>query len=111
MPTDENAEFWRPEKFNFKQYTWEHNINLVRYAGTFAAVVKYDMPHDELEALLDKMNGFYFTGGPLNLIDPVTGKEHMWYKQAKHIVNYAIEQMDKGRYFPVFGICQGFETI
>jgi len=73
MPTAENADFWRPKGFNFKQYTWEHNVNLVRYAGTFAAVVKYDMPLDELEKLLDKMNGFYFTGGPLNLIDPETG--------------------------------------
>ena len=72
MPTAENADFWRPKGFTFEQYVWEHNVNLVRYAGTFAAVVKYDMPLDELETLLDKLNGFYFTGGPLNLIDPET---------------------------------------
>jgi gamma-glutamyl hydrolase len=111
MPVNENADFWRPKKFIWSQYTWEHNVNLVRYAGTHAAVVKYDMPLDELEKLLDKMNGFYLTGGPLNLIDPVTKKQHPWYQQAKFIVNYAIEQYDMGRYFPVFGICQGFETI
>ena len=94
--------------FPFKQYVWEHNINFVHYAGSYAIPVAYDIADDKLYALLDQLNGFYFTGGPLNLFDP-DGNPHTYYQTCKKIYRYALRQKDhKGIDWPIFGICQGF---
>ena len=108
MPTEQSQ---MTDSFQYRHFTWEHNVNFIHYAGTFAAVVKFDMNDRELYALLDQLNGVYLTGGPLNLIDTHTLKQHTYYKTAKKIIKYAKDEYEKGRYFPIFAICQGFELI
>ena len=58
--------------------------------------------------VLDQINGVYFTGGGLDLIDKKTGKPHQYYKTAKIIYQYAKDVKDKRKEeFPLLGICQG----
>lgn len=78
MPTSKS------ELFPFEHYVWEHNPNFVHYAGSYAIPVAYDMPPEDLERLLDQLNGFYFTGGPLEMFDN-EGKWHTYYETAKVI--------------------------
>jgi gamma-glutamyl-gamma-aminobutyrate hydrolase PuuD len=62
--------FWdesmKTESFQYEHFTWEHNVNFVRYAGSFSLPIKYNLPDEELYELLDQINGAYFTGGGLN---------------------------------------------
>ena len=51
------------EDFEYPHFVWEHNVNFVHYAGTWAVPIKYDLPADELAALLPQLNGVFFTGG------------------------------------------------
>lgn len=51
------------------------------------------------------------TGGELEIMYP-DGTLSQYYKTAKKIYQYSIEQMDKYRLsWPIIGICQGFEVL
>lgn len=43
-------------------------------SNAIAVPIRYNLPEDELYALLDQVNGVYFTGGSTLQIDPETGK-------------------------------------
>ena len=69
MPTNPA---WKSDSFQWDHYSWEHNVNYIHYGGTYASIVKFDLEDEELYHILDGLNGVYFTGGPLDLIDPET---------------------------------------
>ena len=102
MPTEDNQ---KSESFQYDHYTWEHNINFVHYAGSYSAVVKYDIEDEELYPLLDGLNGIMLTGGPVEQADPVTKEPHVYVKTVEKIVNYAKREFDEGRYFPILAFC------
>ena len=66
----------------------------MHYAGTYAAVIKYNIDDGELYPLLDSLNGVYFTGGPLKMMDRETNEPHIYYKTAKKIMGYALKEND-----------------
>ena len=105
-------EFMRTDTFNYPHFTWETNLHFVHYAGSWAVPIRYDLSDEDLEKLLDSVNGVFFTGGATPLIDRETGEMSFFYKNAKKIWEYMKRQKDeKGIDFPIFGICQGFEII
>lgn len=57
------------------------------------------------------MNGVFFTGGALDLFDPVTRKLHPYTVTAQKILTYALDHTDNGDYFPIMGVCQGIELL
>jgi gamma-glutamyl-gamma-aminobutyrate hydrolase PuuD len=61
--------------------------------------------------LLDSLNGVLLTGGPVQQADPITHEPHVYVKTAQKIFDYAKREFDEGRYFPILGICQGFQII
>ena len=92
-------------EFPYEHFVWEHNPNFIHYAGSYAIPVAYDTPHDELDELLDQLNGFYFTGGALDVFDS-EGEPHVYYNTAKQIFEYSKRQKDLyGIEWPIFGIC------
>ena len=97
---------WDEPGFPYSQITWEVNVNFIHYAGSYAAVVRYDLPDDELYELLDSLNGIHFPGGVVDMFgESGVGDPAPFYLTSKKIFQYAIDQFDKGRYFPIFGIC------
>ena len=44
--------FWNDEMqtndFQYSQFTWEHNVNFVQYAGSFAIPLRYDLGDEDL---------------------------------------------------------------
>ena len=105
-------EFMRTDTFNYPHFTWETNLHFIHYAGNWAVPIRYDLSDEDLEKLLDSVNGVFFTGGATPLIDMETGEMSFFYKNAKKIWEYMKRQKDeKGIDFPIFGICQGFEVI
>ena len=74
--------------------------------------IPYDIQKDELLNVLDQINGIYFTGGGIDLIDKKTGKQHAYYKTAKTIYEYAKSVKDsRNEDFPILGICQGQQLL
>ena len=98
--------------FDYDNFSWETNIHFMHYAGNWAVPVRYDLSDEDLEELLDSVNGVYFGGGATPLVDHDTGEHSFFYKTAKRIWLYMKKQKDeKDIDFPIFGICQGFELI
>lgn len=97
--------------FNPKHFSWEHNVNFVHYAGSFAVAIRYDISDEDLYPLLDSINGVFLTGGGLDMFLP-DGTQHQYYKTARKIYDYSINQKDKFNVsWPILGICQGFEVL
>ena len=96
----------KTETFEYPHFTWETNINFLHYAGSWAVPVRYDLNDEDLEALLDSVNGVFFTGGGSKMIDWDTGEQSDLYKTAKRIWSYMKRQKDeKDIDFPLFGLC------
>lgn len=55
---------------------------------------------------LQQINGVLFPEGN-NTINLKTN----WTKNANYILQYAIDQNNKGNVFPVYGICQGHQLM
>ena len=81
-------EFMRTDTFNYPHFTWETNLHFVHYAGSWAVPIRYDLSDEDLEKLLDSVNGVFFTGGATPLIDRETGEMSFFYKNAKKIWEY-----------------------
>lgn len=85
--------------------------NMVETTGARAVPISYRLPKDELYALLDKVNGVVFTGGDIEQFDKLRNKYHEYFEAAKLVTEYVIEKNKRGDYFPLFAICQGFQTL
>ena len=81
------------DTFEYPHFTWETNVNFVHYAGSWAVPIKYNMDADEdLYALLDSINGVFFTGGATELFDRETGApllDSQYWQTAKKIFDYS----------------------
>ena len=100
------------ESFDYNHFTWETNVNMIHYAGTWAVPIRYDLEDEDLYPLLDSINGVFFAGGGALLIDVETGEQTQLYKTAKKIFDYMKSKKDSEQEdFHLFGICQGFELL
>lgn len=81
-------------------------VKFVESGGARVVPILADTPADVLHGLLKNLNGFLIPGGAANL-----RPGHMFYDTAKRVLNFALAENDAGRYFPVLGICLGFETL
>ena len=75
--------------FKYQHFIWEGNVNFIHYAGSWAVPIKYNIDDKDLYELLDSINGVFFTGGAMPLIDRESGEQSTYYKTAKKIFNYA----------------------
>lgn len=85
---------WNPSKqatagFNPGHFSWEHNINFVHYAGSFAVPIRYDISDEDLYPLLNQINGVFLTGGGLDIMFP-NGTLSQYYQTARKIFDYSI---------------------
>ena len=74
MSTPVFYDVMKTETFEYPHFTWETNVHFIHYAGSWAVPIRYDLPDDELEELLNSVNGVFFTGGATPLIDNETGE-------------------------------------
>ena len=92
--------------FDYAHFTWETNVNFIHYAGSWAVPVRYDLSDEDLEALLDSINGVFFAGGSTWKTMDWKSEDTPFYHTAKRIWNYMKRQKDeKGIDFPIVGIC------
>eukprot|EP00347_Sterkiella_histriomuscorum_P022934 403336597 len=96
---------------NSGQYVLEMAEIWMLSAGLNPVAIPYNSTDDDLMTLLLQVNGIYFTGGDLDLYDPVTGQPHAYTVTSQKILNYAKQQKQYGAYFPIIGVCQGHELL
>ena len=88
-----------------------HYFSYLELAGAKVIPIIHDTSKEKLIPLLDKINGVLFTGGGLELVDKETKEYHIYTQTSELIYNYSITHTDQGDYFPLIGICQGFQLF
>lgn len=91
-----------------KQYILQMNDDFIKWGGSRSIAIPYDISKEDLKILLPQINGAFFTGGSVDLVDKKTKKPHKYYETAKSIYEYSKQVKDtKGENWPVYGVCQG----
>jgi len=102
----------KKDLFPYTSYLSEYNLEFIRMGGGTPVPIEYDLPEDKLYALLDSINGVFFTGGAVELINRQTGETSNYYKTAKKIWQYSKRLQDEqGVKFPLLGVCQGLQLL
>jgi len=91
-------------------YFYASYVKYLEQGGAQVVPIYYDLPHDKIGSLLDKLNGVLFTGGS-NEFEDKPGKLSEFGATLDYIVNYVIQQNQKGKYYPLWGTCMGFQAI
>lgn len=80
-------------------------VKFVEMGGARAVPLIYNEPLDTLLLKFAAINGILFPGGSASL------RDGPFYRIAEKLFKMALEENDKGNYFPVFGTCLGFELL
>ena len=90
-------------------------IKGIEAAGGQVIPIKYDDSYENINNILNGINGILLPGGGTNLkeFNATTKKrEYTKYgKIAKYLLFFAKKENKLGRYYPVWGTCLGFELI
>lgn len=87
-------------------------VKWIESSGARVVPLQYDLPKPILKALLSQINGVLLIGGDVenkkyhNMLD-----SKIYTGFCKYIYDYVKEQNDLGNYYPIFGICLGFQTL
>ena len=83
--------------------------------GGRPVAIDYRMDKWDLEQLMNKLNGVFLTGGDNELLVYTEGRRTAeftpYMHKAHEIISIAMEFNRKGTYFPLYGICLGFEAF
>ncbi|KAI4333537.1 hypothetical protein L6164_018329 [Bauhinia variegata] len=78
-------------------------VKFAESAGARVIPLIYNEPEEKLLKKLELVNGVIFTGG--------WAKAGLYYETARKIFQKVLEKNDAENYFPLYGICLGFELL
>jgi len=81
-------------------------VKYVEGAGARAVPVRFSANEKELRRIFDSVNGILFPGGAAEL-----SSGHPFFDASSKIFNWAVQENQKGNYFPLWGTCLGFEQM
>jgi len=79
-------------------------VKFVEAAGARVVPIFWNSSTSQLEQLLASINGVLFPGGGSNF----TG---LYWQTVTTIWNYILKSTDSGNYYPLYGICMGFQEV
>lgn len=80
--------------------------------GARTVPILFDSSPEELDYLLARLNGVFWTGGLVDFNPEVDDPQGSLYlKTTAHIWRYVLKANEKGQYYPFWGTCLGFERI
>ncbi|GKT14799.1 putative multi-domain containing protein [Aduncisulcus paluster] len=83
-------------------------VKWLESAGARVVPLFFDIPDEEIDRILDSVNGVLFTGGEDFIsLDP----ENAYTHTAHRVLDRVKEYNDQGITFPLWGTCLGFEMI
>jgi len=91
-------------------------VNFCLLAGLDVWPIYSNATREEIREVLHKVNGVVLPGGMSQVIkpnekDPTKNEYADFSKATKIIMEEAIDMNEHGIYFPVFGVCLGFEAM
>ena len=87
-------------------------VDWVGTTGAMPVLIPFDIAREQLDKILDNIDGVLFPGGGADLKKPDDLKAPTGYQLTQdYIIKYSIKQNDAGRYFPIFATCLGFESL
>ena len=105
LPLYDQNNFGENTTFIHAQY-----VKFLEQAGAMVVPIHYNSPPEEIEYILEHINGVLFTGGGLDFIDS-KGKLLPFTISAKIIYNKIIQLNQNGINFPLFGTCMGHQLM
>ena len=81
-------------------------VKYLEMAGARVVPIVYDQPADQIQKLLEGINGVLFPGGGASL-----QPDSPFFQSASRIFQFAVSSTDSGKYFPVWGTCLGFQFL
>lgn len=90
-------------------------IKGIEAAGGRVIPIRYDDSREKIKEILKYANGVFLPGGGTNLRErnETTGKRQYskYGKIASYIFSYVKNENKKGKYYPFWGTCLGFELM
>ncbi|GMH14361.1 hypothetical protein Nepgr_016202 [Nepenthes gracilis] len=78
-------------------------VKFAESAGARVIPLIYNEPREVIFSKLNLVNGVLFTGG--------WAKSGLYFETVKEVFKKVLERNDKGKYFPCYAICLGFELL
>lgn len=105
--------------FEFPKEEYSHiasaYIKGIEAAGGHVIPINYDDSKENINVILNGINGIFLPGGGANLREKnlTTGRRHYtkYGKTAKYLISFAKKTNRNGKYLPVWGTCLGFELM
>jgi len=100
-----------PKYENFTELLEPQYIRI--FMGAKVIPISLNLSKIEIEKLLRQTNGLCIPGGHCNIYEIVDGKkvESLFTKVGRQVLEIAQKINDEGIYYPVFGVCLGFELF
>jgi len=92
-------------KLKDRKYIAASYVKFIEMAGARAVPIPTNINDTVLQHVFKSVNGLLFPGGETNLVD--SG----YYKLTKRLYELAIKENEKGKVFPILGICRGMQAM
>lgn len=88
------------------------NARWVQAGGARVVPIFYDSSPEELDYILSRVNGVFWTGGNVDF-NPHTGSTNgsRYLKTTEYILKYVLRENRQRNYYPLWGTCLGFERL
>lgn len=86
-------------------------VKYVEQTGAVALLIPYDLPLEELNAVMNQTNGILFPGGAAALLNRTSETPTPYMNRINYMVQYAKQRNDAGQFFSIWGECLGFEEM
>lgn len=104
--SDEDDEPRIGSSATFQTYIAASYIKFIEMSGAQVVPILAYSNQTYIAELLPKLNGVLFPGGGVEF-----NINNRWTSNANYILQYAIQQNDKGNVFPVWGTCLGLQLL
>jgi len=86
-------------------------VHWVRLSGAVPIVIPYHIPSIQLHKIMNDVDGLVFTGGDIESSKYSKSQYTTYLRTIQKCIQKAKEYNDNGVYYPLWGICLGFELL
>ena len=90
---------------NGSSYIVASYVKFLESAGARIVPIPTSLKEEELKYLFSRINGLLLPGGDCAF------ETSKYYQHAALFFKWAVQATDEGDYFPIWGTCQGFQTL
>lgn len=99
-----------PSPTKYYTYVAGSYVDWIGITGAIPMIIPFDVPRSTLEYLLEQTDMFLIPGGGTPLEDGKGGPSD-FQESVNFVIDWAKKKNDNGRYYPIWGTCNGFEAL